>query len=180
MKNTKQWTIGLAAVTVVAVIAATAIHHSGETGPTTTTARAELLAPHLTDAAIIDALREAKVDVARLSVRNAGGIVVLRGNANRGTAERAVSVVKTLGYTRVANLISERAAIDDEGIRRDAERQLARARGLDGCQLRVSCERGILRVEGTAQNELQADLARTVLRTVQGANEVRVNLQPIS
>jgi osmotically-inducible protein OsmY len=179
MKNTRQWTIGLAAAAVVAVIAATAIHHYGET-TSLHRANADMLAPQLTDAAIVDALRLAKVDVARLSVRSTGGIVVLRGNADRGTSERAVSVVKTLGYARVANLISERAAIDDESIRRNAERQLARARGLDGCTLRVSCERGILRVEGTAANELQADLARTVLRTVQGANEVRVNLQPVS
>jgi osmotically-inducible protein OsmY len=177
MKNLRHWTIGVAAAAVVAVIAVTAIHHSGET-TSTHRAKAELLTPQLSDAAIVDALREAKIDVSRLSVRSTGGIVVLRGNADRFTSERAVTVVKTLGFARVANLISVKAPFDDEGIRRSAERQLASARGLDGCTLRVSCERGVLRVEGTAQNELQVDLARSVLRKVEGANEVRVELQP--
>jgi len=67
-------------------------------------------------------------------------------------------------------------AFDDDGIRRAAERQLAQTRSLDGCMLKVSCLRGVIRVSGTIQNELQLDVARNVLRSVQGAQDVRVEL----
>ena len=46
----------------------------------------------------------------------------------------------------------------------------------DGCMLKVSCLRGVIRVSGTIQNELQLDVARNVLRSVQGAQDVRVEL----
>ena len=68
-------------------------------------------------------------------------------------------------------------AFDDEAIRRAAERQLAQARSLDGCTLKVSCLHGVIRVSGTIQNELQQDVARNVLRGVEGAHEVQVELK---
>ena len=40
----------------------------------------------------------------------------------------------------------------------------------------MSCERGVLRVTGTVQRELQKDAARSILRTVAGAREVQVDL----
>jgi len=179
MKNFQNRALIAVAVAAVALIAVMAVHHAGERGVASRTT-AELMVPQLSNAAIVDALRAANVDVTTVSVRSTGGIVVLRGSADRETAQRAIATVKSLGFTRVANLISERAPIDDEGIRRSAERQLANTRGLDGCTLRVSCERGVLRLQGTATSELQVDLARTVLRTVQGAHEVKVELQPVS
>jgi osmotically-inducible protein OsmY len=179
MKNFQSKALIAVAVAAVALIAVMAVRHSGESGATQKTT-AELVAPQVSNSAIVDALRGANVDVTKLSVRTTGGIVVLRGSADRLTAERAVATVKSLGFARVANLITERAPIDDDGIRRAAERQLANTRGLDGCTLRVSCERGILRIEGTAANELQVDLARSVLRSVEGAHEVKVELQPTS
>lgn len=179
MKNYRNQMLVAVAIAAAGLIAVMAVHHADERGVARKTT-AELVAPPVSNAAIVDALRAANVDVTRLSVRSTGGIVVLRGSASRDTADRAVAAVKSLGFTRVANLITEEKPVDDDGIRRDAERQLANTRGLDGCTLRVSCERGVLRVEGTARNELQVDIARTVLRTVQGANEVRVQLQPLS
>jgi len=178
MTKNGKWTLGAAAVVAVAAIAIIFVNHAGDRTTNGPRAQAELIAPQISDGAIADAIRQANVDVERLSVRSASGIVVLRGNADPATSAKAVSVVKNLGFKRVANLIGTSAAIDDEGIRRNAERRLASARGLDGCTLRVSCTRGVLLVEGTTHNELQVDLARTVLRTVQGAHEVRVALQP--
>jgi len=179
MKNFQNRALVAVAIVAVGLIAVMAVKHAGERGVATKNT-AELVAPQVSNAAIADALRAANVDMAQVSVRSTGGIVVLRGSADRETANRAVATVKSLGFTRVANLISERAPIDDEGIRRNAERQLANTRGLDGCTLRVSCERGVLRLQGTATSELQVDLARTVLRNVQGAHEVKVELLPAS
>ena len=136
--------------------------------------RAEVVAPQLTDAQITAALTRAQVPLGRLSVHNVGGIVVVGGNADAATARRAVAVIHDLGFARVANVVKV-DSYDDEGLRRAAERQLAQTRSLNGCTLAVSCSHGVLRVSGTAQNDMQEDLARQVLRGV-GAQEVRVEL----
>jgi osmotically-inducible protein OsmY len=179
MKTSRTLTIAAAAIAVTAVIGTTAYRHFGDR-PAAKRNHAQLATPQLPDAAIADAVRQAGIDVTSLSVRNVGGIVILRGHAEPGAAEKAGAVVKSLGFTRVANLIATNS-FDDEGIRRTAERQLANTRGLDGCTLKVSCERGVLRLQGTARSELQVDLARTVLRHVNGAQDVKVELlQPVS
>jgi osmotically-inducible protein OsmY len=133
--------------------------------------RADVAAP--SDDAITKALSD--VPISDLAVRSAGDIVILRGVADTKSAQRAVAIVKSLGVMRVANLINT-SAFDDEAIRRDAERELARSRSLDGCKLRVHCQKGILTVTGTVQHELQKDAARSALRAVRGAREVRVDL----
>jgi osmotically-inducible protein OsmY len=130
----------------------------------------------LSEGQIDQALREANLPIERLSVRHVGGIVLIRGNGDAASAARAVDVVKGLGFRRVANLVQPITPIDDEALRRDAERQLANNRALDGCMLKVSCERGVLSVSGTVQSELQADVTRSVLRTVRGAQDVKVSL----
>ena len=125
--------------------------------------------------AILRAIRGSNLAVSDLSVRSIGGIVILRGNGDAATAEKAVSIVKSLGPTRVANLITP-DKIDDSRIQRDAERQLAATNSLAGCLLTVHCQNGVLSVSGTVQHELQKDAARSALRAVRGAREIRVDL----
>jgi osmotically-inducible protein OsmY len=124
---------------------------------------------------IANAVRKANVPVTNLVVRNVGGIVILRGEGQAADGERAVEAVRSLGFTRVANLI-QNPTFDDESIRRDAERRLASTRSLDGCLLRVSCLRGVIRVQGTMQSESQEDVARRVLKNVSGAQGVQIEL----
>ena len=124
------------------------------------------------DETIVKALRDAKVPVTDLMVRNVGGIVVVRGNGDKAAVEKVLS---QLNVARAANLVIGYTG-DDEAIRRDAERQLTSTRALDGCSLKVSCEKGVLRVTGTVQRDLQIDAARQVLRGVTGAQQVKVEL----
>ncbi len=126
--------------------------------------------------AIIKAIQESKLAVGDLSVRSIGGIVILRGDADAITAEEAVTLVKSLGPTRIANLITP-VAVDDGAIQRQAERQLAQTNSLAGCVLTVHCRNGVLSVSGTVQHELQKDAARNALRAVPGAREVHVDLK---
>jgi osmotically-inducible protein OsmY len=136
--------------------------------------RAEVVAPQLSDAQITAALRRANVPLERLTVRNVDGIVLVSGSADDATAQRAVAAINGLGFTRVANLVKAET-FDDEGLRREAERQLAQSRSLNGCMLKVSCAHGVIRVSGTVQNDLQPDIARDVLRGV-GAHDVQIEL----
>jgi hypothetical protein len=119
------------------------------------------------------AIRDAKLNISNLAVRNVGGIVILRGESDRETAIRAEKAVHDAGFARVANLIQPQASIDDEAIRRNAERQLAQARSLDGCRFAVTCERGVLKVNATIQSDLQEDATRLVLKQIQGVKNVQ-------
>lgn len=159
----------------IVVIGSMYVRHAADK-PTQRAVRAEVVAPQLTDAQIVAALRRANVPLDRLTVHNVDGIVLLSGNADHATAQRAVTAINNLGFTRVANLVRAET-FDDDGLRRAAERQLAQTRSLDGCTLKVSCSRGVIRVSGTVQNELQQDVARNVLRSVQGAHDVEVDLK---
>ncbi len=141
---------------------------------TKTSMHADAIAP-IDDAAIEKKIRGTNLAVSDLSVRSVGGIVILRGNGDAQSAAQAVDIVKSLGPTRVANLITL-ATFDDEAIRREAERELAATNALAGCTLRVKCDKGVLSVTGTVQHELQRDAARTALRAVRGAKEVKVDL----
>lgn len=124
--------------------------------------------------AITKALQDS--GVAGLDVRRAGEIVILRGTATAENAAKALEIVRSFGVTRVANLVSQPTASDDDLIRRSAERRLTSNRALDGCNLRVSCENGIVSVTGTVQHEMQKDAARNLLRTLPGAKELRFDL----
>lgn len=175
----KQMSLLAVAVAIVAAGAVTTmtLRHASQSG-STGRVKADLVntEPPLSEGQIDQALRDANLPIERLSVRNVGGIVLIRGNGDGASAARAVDVVKGLGFKRVANLIQPTTPFDDEALRRDAERQLANSRALDGCMLKVSCERGVLTVSGTVQTELQADVTRSVLRTVRGAQDVKVSL----
>jgi hypothetical protein len=171
--------IVIAVVAAVAVAGITSIvlkHGSDET--TARQSRAQTVTPQLPDTAIVKAVQDANLRIDGLSATNVGGIVVLKGTADPAAAQQAAVVVHQLGFARVANLIVPRTAVDDESMRRLAERRLASTRALDGCTLRVSCEKGVIRVEGTSYSDLQSDVARNVLRRL-GASEVQVALKKL-
>jgi osmotically-inducible protein OsmY len=116
---------------------------------------------------VIDGLRA--VDV--------GGIVVLRGKAaDKAAAENASSVATTLGFTRVANLITVVEAPDDAALARAAERQLS-ARGLDGSHIAVGASNGVLHLTGRVAYELQKDMAVQLVRNLDGVRGVQTDLQ---
>lgn len=171
-----------AALAIVAAVTTMAVRHDGQTtNGSATKLRAGIgtVQPNVGDEAILRAVQQANVDVQSITAKNVGGIIVLRGTADPASAQRAVSAINGLGFTRVANLIQPARPIDDESIRREAERSLANSRSLDGCTLNVSCNNGVLRVRGTVQSELQQDAARLVLRSVRGAKEVHVELSKL-
>jgi uncharacterized metal-binding protein len=177
MRKNQKVAIAVAAVVAVAGVTSILMRHGGNaTTPRKT--RAQVVTPQIPDTAIVQAVRDANLRIDGFSATNVGGIVVLKGSADAASAKQASVVVKQLGFTRVANLIVTKVAADDESIRREAERQLTSTRALDGCTLHVSCVNGILRVDGTAYNELQVDVARKILRNV-GAQEVQVALKKL-
>ena len=177
MRKNQKVAIAIVAVVAVAGVTSIIVRHGGEV-VTKRQSRAQVVTPQLPDSAIVKAVQDANVPIDGLTATNVGGIVVLKGTADAEAAQQAAAIVHQLGFARVANLIVRRSAIDDEGMRRQAERQLASTRALDGCTLRVSCAKGILRVEGTAYSDLQVDVARNVLRHL-GAQEVQVALKKL-
>lgn len=119
----------------------------------------------------------AGVAVDGLRVVEVGGIVVLRGRTtDAGTAQQAATIAQSLGYARVANLIQVADAPDDARITRDAERQLAVHRGLDGTQIAVDSTNGVVRLRGKVSSELQKDMAVTLVRNIDGVRAVQVAL----
>ena len=167
----------IAAVAAAAlIIAVSMLVAHRRTGPSKAPLKAGVAeAPQVADDAIAAAIGLAGVHVENLFVRNVGGIVILRGEGPAADSARAADAVRSLGFTRVANLIRS-TTYDDESLRRDAERQLATTRSLDGCTLRVSCEKGVIHLAGTVHSDLQEDVARRILRHVSGASDVHVEL----
>lgn len=177
MRKSQKVAIAIAAVVAVAGVTSIVMRHSGSPATARNT-RAQVVTPRIPDTAIVQAVRDANLRIDGFSATNVGGIVVLKGTSDAASAQQAAAVVRQLGFARVANLIVTKVAADDDSIRREAERQLTSTRALDGCTLHVSCVNGILRVDGTAYNELQEDVARKVLRNV-GAHEVQVALKKL-
>ncbi|HEX3069404.1 MAG TPA: BON domain-containing protein [Thermoanaerobaculia bacterium] len=174
MRKSQRVAIALAAVVAVAGVTSIVLRH-GNDATTAKQNRAQTVSPQLPDAAIVKAVQDANVRIDGLSATNVGGIVVLKGTADPAAAQQAAAVIHQLGFARVANLIVPRSAIDDDWMRREAEKRLASTRALDGCTLHVSCAKGVIRVEGTSYSDMQAEVARNVLRRL-GANEVQVQL----
>lgn len=113
----------------------------------------------------------------RLQAFEIGGVAVLRGRtADRATAEAAGRHLQLAGFSRVANLIQVIEAPDDRAIQREAERELALHRSLDGCAFRVDTVGGVVRVGGRVHHELQKDIAIAVVRNIDGVREVRTEL----
>jgi osmotically-inducible protein OsmY len=120
----------------------------------------------------------AGVVVEGLRAVEVGGIVVLRGRtADSTTAEQASTVAQSLGFARVANLIQVADAPDDARIMRVAERELSVHRGLDGTHIVVDSNNGIIRLSGTVSNELQKDVAVSLVKKIDGVRAVQIALQ---
>lgn len=107
-----------------------------------------------------------------------GGIVVLRGRVDDpATAAKAGAFAQQLGYTRVANLIQVSTPPDDALIERTAERKLGLQRSLDGCNLTVDSNHGVVTILGTVNNELQKDVALDIVRNIDGVRSVKTGFK---
>jgi osmotically-inducible protein OsmY len=112
-----------------------------------------------------------------LQVIVVGGILVIRGRTtDQAKAEEIGRIAQNLGYKRVANLVQIIEPADDAAIQRQAERQLAMNRSLDGCQFRVASQHGVIRLAGHVLFELQKDVAIDLLRNIDGVRQVRSTL----
>lgn len=141
------------------------------------TKRTHADASQLTEDQIARAIEHSKARVAGLSVRIAGDIVVLKGSGAAEDAQTATTAVTSLGVRRVANLITPVPAVDDNAIRRNAERQLATSGALEGSRVHVSCSNGVVRLSGVVRSELQKDAAAAIVRRVPGATNVQLDLK---
>jgi osmotically-inducible protein OsmY len=123
---------------------------------------------------ITSALVQAGVSIDSLRALEVGGIVVLRGRAtDRAAAEQAAVTAQSLGYPRVANLIQVIEPVDDLAIERLAERRLGQHRGLDGSNIHVDSQNGVVSLAGNVQYELQKDVAMQIVRNIDGVKSVQ-------
>lgn len=123
-------------------------------------------------------LRNSSLDIDNLRGIEVGGIVILRGRAvDAATAALAGAYATQLGYTRVANLIEVVEPPDDKQIERTAERQLALQRSLDGCNLHVDSNRGVVTLQGRVNSELQKDVALDIVRNIDGVRSVKAGFR---
>jgi osmotically-inducible protein OsmY len=176
MRNKTIW-VSAAAVLLASVAGVVMMrNHGGAKASDRVEANVLETGPVIGDAEAMRAITAAGVPIDDLSVRSAGGIYILRGSGDPAAAERAIGVLKGLGVTRVANLITATKKWDDEKIRRDAERELASRPALAGTRLSVTCDEGVITVSGTVQHELQKDLARATLASVRGVREIKIDL----
>lgn len=130
--------------------------------------------PQTTD--LTQTFRGANSDVDRLQVYEISGIVIIRGRAaDQAQAETLNQYAKSLGYERVANLV-QIVKHEDAALVRAAERELTVHRALDGCQFRVTSDKGVVTVAGNVRHELQKDVALAVVRSINGVRSVEVNL----
>ena len=124
---------------------------------------------------ITAAFVQACANVDDLKAVEVGGIVILRGRTDdRAAAEHATAIAQGLGYQRVANLIQVMEPADDSAIERIAERRLGQNRGLDGCQIYVDSDKGVLKLAGTVRYELQKDVAVQLVRNIEGVKSVSI------
>lgn len=130
--------------------------------------------------AIEAALTHEGIHVSRLHVIESEGITIVRGQVSRADhASRITQIVGSLGFQRVANLVSVVPLPDDEAIVLNAERELALTRSLEGCRLIVASRDGAVTVRGTVQSELQKDLAEQVIRRIAGVRSVTAALDRV-
>ena len=103
------------------------------------------------------------------------GIVIVRGKVrDRATWDAVEARLNTLGFNRVANLTRIVPLPSDEVLTSLAERQISLARGLSGSNLRVATRSGVVTIEGTVQNQAQADAAAKLVRRIDGVRDVRI------
>jgi osmotically-inducible protein OsmY len=161
--------ISLIAVTGLMLSVTMYVHHRGSHSAQTS------VKASVNDGHLITALEGAGLPLRHLIVQTVGDITVLRGDApDAATIAQAAEIVRKAGARRIANLIRVPAGPDDDAIRREAERQLAQSRALDGCTFAVSCTRGVLTVRARVNSELQADAARSLLNRVDGVERLEI------
>jgi len=121
-------------------------------------------------------LQRAGLDIDNLRGIDVGGIVILRGRAiDADAAVRAGAYVSQLGYARVANLIQVVPPPDDGAIRRNVERKLSLQRSLEGSDIRVQSQKGVVTIAGKC-SELQRDVAVDIARNIDGVRAVKTDL----
>lgn len=137
-----------------------------------------LLSPALM-AAPTDSLhsRLSGLGIRSLNIAQVGEILIVRGKTtDPAVVGIARDVAASMGHRRVANLVQFVATPDDNAIARAVERQLSLTRSLEGTQLSVDSNEGVVRVAGTVRTELQKDLARSVALDVDGVRSVTLAL----
>jgi osmotically-inducible protein OsmY len=118
------------------------------------------------------------VSIDGLRVIEVGGIVVIRGRANDAAqAATASTVAQTLGYSRVANLVTVAPPVDDGAIARRAEREISMHRGLDGSGITVASRDGVVTLASKVARSLQRDAAIALVRNIDGVREVRTDFR---
>lgn len=139
------------------------------------TAQTAIAAPPATTD-LTNTFRGANAVVNNLQVYEIAGIVIIRGRtSDKAQAELLSQYARTLGYQRVANLVAT-TTHDDAAITRKAEVELTVHRALDGCRFRVRSEQGVVTVAGQVMHELQKDVAKAVLRNIDGVQRVDIQL----
>lgn len=113
-------------------------------------------------------------DIEQLMVYRVSGIVLIRGTTlDRAKAAEAGRIATSLGYTRVANLIS---VVDgpaaDALIATRGQRALDLEPMLDGCRFQVTSSVGVVQLRGRVKTEEQQSLAIAIVERVPGVKEV--------
>jgi osmotically-inducible protein OsmY len=131
--------------------------------------------------AVGSALINSGADVRGISVIQVEDIVILRGTVPSLThLARVQSALLACGDRRIANLVVIAAKPDDVAIERRVERALSLAASLKGCRFALVQSRdGAVRIEGTVRLETQKDVARSIVRGVEGVREVEAQLSRV-
>jgi len=109
-----------------------------------------------------------------LKVVQISDIILIRGKTNdTKKAITASRIATALGYHRVANLIVIRDdAEDDAAIVYTGQRRLELEAQLEGCRFRVDSKLGVIRLTGSVHNDLQSDLALSILARIDGVKAI--------
>ncbi|MHB0968802.1 MAG: BON domain-containing protein [Thermoanaerobaculia bacterium] len=131
--------------------------------------------------AINSALVRSGADVRGIVVIQIEDIIILRGTVpTRADLDSVRTAVDSCKGCRIANLVGIAARPDDEAIERRVERALALAPSLEGCKFAlVQSQSGAVRIEGTVRREIQKDVARSIVREVEGVREVVAQLNRV-
>lgn len=122
------------------------------------------------------AVDHAGITVDKLMVIPVEGIVIVRGRVASPEVHKRLAQVLSGLDLRIANLVKILPIPDDVRIQLAAERALHTTRTLDGSNLRVSSNDGIVTLQGSVRHELQRDAAISILRGVEGVLEVHTRV----
>lgn len=131
--------------------------------------------------AINSALIRSGADVRGVAVIQIEDIIIIRGTVpTRADLDSVGAAVASCTGCRIANLVGIAARPDDEAIERQVERALSLAPSLEGCRFAlVQSQSGAVRIVGTVRREIQKDVARSIVREVEGVREVVAQLNRV-